>query len=58
MRKLENNDLIGKTIESLDNSSVNVIRLKFTDGTTLELWSEIEIHTPHGDIPGFFVNKN
>lgn len=40
MRKLTKDDLLGKTIESVDVESVNVLKLTFTDGTSLELWVE------------------
>ncbi len=55
MRKIQDADMVGKTIESIENSSVNVLRLKFTDGTSVELWAEDAIHTKFGNIPGIFV---
>jgi len=55
MRNLEDKDLIGKTIKSYDNKSVNVLKLEFTDGTKLELWAEDAVYTPMGNIPGIFV---
>lgn len=57
MRKVEEKDLVGKTIESYENSSVNVLTLKFTDGTKLELWTETAISSPFGDIAGIFVEE-
>jgi len=57
MRKLEDKDLVGKTIKAIDNSSVNVVRLTFTDDTSLELWAEDAVHTQFGNIPGIFVEE-
>lgn len=56
MRRLEEKDLVGKTIESFENNAVNVLRVKFTDGTTLELWAEDAISTPMGTIAGIYVD--
>lgn len=58
MRKLESIDVVGKTIESIENDSVNVLRLKFTDGTSVELWAEDAVYTPMGNIPGIFVDDS
>lgn len=55
MRTLEDKDLVGKTIKSINNSSVNVVKLEFTDGTKLELWAEGAVYTPMGVIPGIFA---
>jgi hypothetical protein len=55
MRKFEAKDLAGKTVESVDDTSVNVIKIVFTDGSTLELWAENAVNTRYGSIPGFFV---
>jgi hypothetical protein len=55
MRNIEEKDLVGKTIKSIDASSVNVLKLTFTDGTKLELWAEQAVHTNFGDIPGIFA---
>ena len=51
MRKIEEKDLVGKTIKSIDTTSINVLKLTFADGTKLELWAEDEIHTQYGNIP-------
>ena len=57
MRDFLKTDFIGKTIKSVDNTSVNVLKFIFTDETTLELWAEDRIHTNFGNIPGFFVEE-
>jgi len=58
MRKIQDADVVGKTIKSIDNGSVNVLRLTFTDGTSLELWAEDAVYTPMGNIPGIFVEDS
>jgi hypothetical protein len=55
MREVKESDLVGKTIKSIDNGSVNVLKLEFTDGSKLELWAEQAISTQFGDIPGIFA---
>ena len=55
MRKFEAKDLAGKTVESVDDTSVNVIKIVFTDGSTLELWAEKAVPALFTCIPGFFV---
>ena len=55
MRKITDADLVGKTIKSIDNQAVNVLRLSFTDGTGLELWAEDAVYTSAGNIPGIFA---
>jgi len=57
MREVKESDLVGKTIQSIDNSSVNVLKLTFTDGTKLELWAEDAVHTQFGNIPGIFAEE-
>ena len=57
-RNIKDSDLVGKTVQSIDNKSVNVLKLTFTDGTELELWAEDVVHTDFGDIPGFLVEDN
>jgi hypothetical protein len=55
-RKAELKDFEGKTISGVDSSSVNVLKLSFTDGTALELWAEDVLYTEAGYIPGIFVD--
>jgi hypothetical protein len=55
MREVKESDLVGKTIKSIDNGSVNVLKLEFTDGSKLELWAEQAVSTQFGDIPGIFA---
>lgn len=31
---------IGKTVETVDASSINVVKITFTDGTHYEIWAE------------------
>lgn len=57
LRKIEPNDIVGKTVKNVVNDSVNVVRVEFTDGTTLELWAEEAVSTPAGMIPGIFVES-
>jgi hypothetical protein len=56
MRKIQDTDIVGKTVQSIENNAVNVLRLTFTDGTTVELWAEDAVHTQFGNIPGIFVD--
>lgn len=56
MREVKETDLVGKTIQSIDNQSVNVLKLTFTDGSKLELWAEDAVHTQFGNIPGIFCD--
>ena len=35
MRKIQDTDIVGKTVKSIENNAVNVLRLTFTDGTTV-----------------------
>lgn len=58
MRKIQDTDMVGKTIQSIQNDVVNVVRLTFTDGTSLELWAEDAVQTRFGNIPGIFVEDN
>lgn len=58
LRKPIDADLNGKTIKSFDATSANVLKLAFTDGTTLELWAEDAVSTQYGNIPGIFVEDN
>ncbi len=58
MRKIQDSDVVGKTVKSVENSSVNVLRLTFTDGTSVELWAEDAVYTPMGSIPGIFVDDS
>lgn len=57
MRKLEDKDLVGKTVKSIKNESVNCIELTSSDDTKLELWAEDAIFTQFGFIPGIFVSE-
>ena len=56
MRKIQDTDIVGKAVQSIQNDSVNVLRLTFTDGTSVELWAEDAVYTPMGNIPGIFVD--
>jgi hypothetical protein len=67
MREIKDSDLVGKTIQTIDNSSINVLKLTFTDGSKLELvayddlcrsFPEQTTSTPFEDIPGFFVEES
>ena len=56
MRDIKNEDMVGKTIKSIENTAINVLKLTFTDDTTLELWTEIAISTNAGSIAGIYVD--
>jgi hypothetical protein len=56
LRKIKKSDLVGKTIKSINNKSVNVVKLTFTDGSKLEMWAEQALSTSAGFIPGIFVD--
>lgn len=58
MRQITDTDLVGKTIKSIDNSSVNVVKLTFTDDSVVELWAEPALETNMGWIPGIFIEDN
>lgn len=58
MRNIEDSDLVGKTIKSIDTTCVNALILTFEDGTVLNLMAEQAVFTNEGVIPGFFVDDN
>jgi hypothetical protein len=55
LRNIQESDLVGKTIKSVDVSAVNLLKLTFTDDTTAELWAEDAVNTSFGSIPGIFI---
>jgi hypothetical protein len=57
MRQVREEELVGKTIKSIENEAVNVLKLIFTDGTTLELEADQAVCTSFGSIPGIFVSE-
>lgn len=57
LRYIREADLKGKTIKQVDTGAINVMRLTFTDDTTLEVWAESAVSTEGGDIPGIFVEE-
>jgi hypothetical protein len=54
-RSIKNSDIVGKTVSFIENESVNVLVLNFTDGTKLELWAEVEGNLPHIYVDDSFV---
>lgn len=40
LKKVNSQELIGKTIKSVGTDAVNVVHLNFTDGTSISLWAE------------------
>lgn len=44
--------MVGKTIESIDASCVNAWTIRFTDGSSYEIRTEQAINTAAGPIPG------
>jgi hypothetical protein len=57
LRFIREADLKGKTIKQVDTGAINVMRLTFTDDTTLEVWAEEALTTEMGSIPGIFVEE-
>jgi hypothetical protein len=55
LRNIKDSDLIGKTIKSIDNTSVNVLKLTFTDDSTAVLWVEDIVLTPWGNVAGILI---
>lgn len=55
LRKIRETDLVGKTIKSIEHDAANVLKLTFTNGSTLELWAEDVVRTNFGSIPGILV---
>lgn len=58
-RKVEPKDFEGKTItiNGVDATACNVVKLTFADGSKLELWAEDAVACPpFGYIPGIFVD--
>lgn len=56
LRTVRPDDLVSKTIKQADCSSINVVKIIFTDGTSLELWAESAVNTSFGSAPGIFVD--
>lgn len=48
-------ELIGKTIDSIDTSAVNIVYIKFTDGTKFAFEPEPVI--PHINLYGINIKK-
>jgi hypothetical protein len=58
MRKVKEEELVGKTIKSIENKSINVLELTFTDGSVVKLCAENAIYTSFGSIPGILVEDD
>lgn len=58
MRKVEDADLVGKTIKSIDSSAVNTLKIVFSDDTAVNLTAEDALFTQFGTIPGIFIEDN
>lgn len=58
MRKVEDADLVGKTIKSIDSSAVNTLKIVFSDDTAVHLTAEDALFTQFGTIPGIFIEDN
>lgn len=58
MRNIEDKDLVGKTIKSIDATSVNSLVLFFEDDTSLCLTADVALLTQYGNIPGLFVSED
>jgi len=56
MRQIEENDLVNKTIKSIDNSRVNVLRLNFSDGSFADLIADGAVVVYDHVIPGIFID--
>ena len=57
MRRVKEQDLVGKTIKGVDCEAINCLTLHFTDGTSLELEADVAVHTSFGSIPGILVHE-
>jgi hypothetical protein len=55
LRNIQESDLVGKTIKSVDVSAVNLLKLTFIDDTTAELWAMDAITTNFGSVPGIYI---
>jgi hypothetical protein len=55
-RKIQESDMVGKTVRSIDNTAANYVKITFTDDSELELYAEDSIYTQSGCIPGIFVD--
>ena len=56
-REILESDLEGKSIESVDLHSTNVLTLHFTDGTEAELWADTE-YLFGGNVPCFRIDDH
>lgn len=48
--------MVGKTIDRIDDSCVNVLRFYFTDGTDIEIYAECG--SGPSSIPFFYVGES
>lgn len=58
MRRIKDSDIVGKTIQSVENTCVNTMTLVFTDGSKLELEAEQTVRVGDSYIPGIFVSES
>jgi hypothetical protein len=57
MRDIKDSDLVGKTIKSIDTSACNVLKLTFSDNSSLEIWTDTH-WVGSGNLPYFYVEDN
>jgi hypothetical protein len=57
MREIKETDLVGKTVMAVGIGNLNVLKLIFTDGTSLELLAENAFLPNYGSVPGIFVKE-
>ena len=50
-------DLVGKTIIAIENDCINVLKLKFSDGTEVDLWADT-IPIPSGELAGIYIDED
>lgn len=57
MREIQISDLEGKTISKVEKGSINNMKLVFSDGTSLSIWTEPLLFTAYGNICGFVIEE-
>lgn len=58
MRQIQDTDLVGKKIKSIENNYVNLLKITFDDDSHVELWAEPAVYTAAGNIWGIFIEEN
>lgn len=58
MRQIQDTDLVGKKIKSIEHKRVNVLKIIFDDDSQVELWAQPAVFTTIGNIWGIFIEDN